>query len=377
MLVLATVLSALLALAAPPRAAQGGEAPVPGWRVHITPAGELFPALELSQRPGSGGGSGLVRVDIEAATSHGALVLTLATPGLRHPARLAIPAGAAGTQTLRPRLEWDPAALEGLGKPRRQSLVATLEGEGLPVQVRRLEVVVHPLDEALYYVREGRDAVDLGWAFAGYVDPHDPAVDALLAHARELAPGLDRLPARDRAEAIWRALEWRELRYAHGDPAIARGPVLWSQRVQPPGVTWHERRGSCIDASVLVASAFERMRLAPFILLVPGHALVGLDATGTEPLLLETTALGRLATPQENFAAALASGARQWRAALPHLRRGGGPDYARIDIATARRYGIMPLRSGAATAAGNAAARLQSRRATPPEASIRRDARIQ
>jgi hypothetical protein len=348
MLVLATVLCALLALPLPLLAAHGGEAAAPAWRVHITPAGELFPALELSQRPGVAGGSGLVRVDIEAATAHGALVLTLETAGLRHPARLAIPAGAAGTQTLRPRLEWDPAALEELDRPRRQPLVATLEGAGRPAQVRRLEVLVHPLDEALYYVREGRDAVDLGWAFAGYVDPHDPAIDALLARARELAPGLERLPARNRAEAIWRALEWRELRYAHGDPAIARGPVLWSQRVQPPHLTWHARRGSCIDASVLVASALERMGLAPFILLVPGHALVGLDAAGAEPLLLETTALGRLATPQENFAAALASGARQWRAALPHLRRGGGPDYACIDIAPARRYGIMPLRSGVA-----------------------------
>lgn len=319
------------------------------WQVAVTPAGELFPALELSQAR-VGDGSGLLRVRIAASVTAQPLRLTIDTPGLRAPAVVEIPPAtpAEGPLTVRPRLDWDPVALHGLGGVRRQPLRATLEGPALAPETRTLEVRLHPLDEALYYARDGGDRVDLGWAFAAFVDPADAAVDAILASARTLDPRFDATGtgALRQAGAVWAALERQGLRYADEDPALARGPLLWSQRVRRPGAVWRERRANCLDGSVLIASVLERLGLEPFIVLLPGHALVGFDASGRAPVVLETTLLGAPQTPAANFAAARRAGHARWRDSMAKLDGRHGPDYARVDIGTARRYGIMPLSAG-------------------------------
>ena len=73
-------------------AAAGPAAHAFDWQVEITPAGELFPALELSQAPRRtpvpGGGNGLVSVRISGSDLPPTLHLEVETPGLRRPARV-------------------------------------------------------------------------------------------------------------------------------------------------------------------------------------------------------------------------------------------------------------------------------------------------
>lgn len=347
-------------------AAAGPAAHAFDWQVEITPAGELFPALELSQAPRRtpvpGGGNGLVSVRISGSDLPPTLHLEVETPGLRRPARVSAARSAASRAVLelQPRLEWDVAALRGLHAVRRQSMRFTLDG-----QTRSIEVRLHPLDDALYFVREGRDRVDLGWAFAGYVDPHDPVVDEVLALARAIDPRFDadgkpRDAGADvaRVAAVWAALERRGLRYARGDPALGRGPAAYSQRVRLLGEIWDGRRANCIDSSVLIASVLERLGLRTYIVLVPGHAFVGFEAGhgpgATE--YLETTLLGTPASAgapaRARFDAARRAGRARWRRVAAKLDGHHGPDYALIDIGTARAYGIIPLAvDGGGTAA--------------------------
>lgn len=352
---LATVIRALLcgacaALAAAPTAQ------ALDWSVDVTPAGELFPALQLSQpaRTGDGGGDGLVGVHVRG---DGALPprlrLRIDTPGLRAPAIIeATPAAGVTQLDLHPRLDWDVEALHALAAPRRQTLVATLEADGV-AETRRTDVRLHALDDAPYYVREGAERVDLGWVFAAYVDPRDPVVDEVLASARAIDPGFDaagRGAAADRRRvaAVWAALERHGVRYAAGDPALSRGPVVWSQRVRAPSASWRERRASCIDGSVLIASVLERIGVQALIALVPGHAFVGFRSDGPSPqsLFLETTLLGTrhgTTTAASSYAAALAAGHARWRRAAARLDGRHAPDYALLDIGRARAYGIIPL----------------------------------
>lgn len=135
------------------------------------------------------------------------------------------------------------------------------------------------------------------------------------------------------------------MRYDSRDPALGRGPVVWSQRVRPPSTSWRERRASCIDGSVLIASVLERIGLQPLIVLVPGHAFVGFRArAGAAASFLETTLLG--ATPARttsSFPAALAAGRSRWRRAAARLDGRHAPDYALLDIGRARAYGIIPI----------------------------------
>jgi hypothetical protein len=322
------------------------------WQVDLTPDGELFPALQLSQ-PVQGSGNGLLAVRVAGERMPAHVRVRVDTPGLRVPAVIDADTHAAPLR-VRPRLDWDLGALRALRAPRRQSLRVTLDGPGIAAQTRVLDVRLHPLDDALYFVREGRERVDLGWAFAGYVDPDDATIDAVLALARAGEPGFDdghgAAAVRRRVGAIWRALERHGLRYAAGDPALSRGPTIYSQRVRLLADAWRERRANCIDGSVLIASALERIGVPAVIALVPGHAFVGFRAGGAQATTeyLETTLVG-----SAGFARALDAGRARWRAVAARMDGRHAPDYALIDLATARRYGIRPLlRAEAAAGAG-------------------------
>jgi len=349
-----------------------------GWQIDITPGGELFPVLDLSQTPRPadwtvGGGSGLVAVRVTGDSAR-PLRLRVETDGLRTPAIVDATIDRAGIAVeLRPRLDWDRAALRALTAPRPQILRLTLETPDMPAQVREIPVRLHPLDDALYYVREGNDRVDLGWVFAAYVDPHDPVVDEVLALARDAGVDIDGsvdIDSRadtaaerlEQARAVWTALEKHGMRYAGGDPALSRGPSIYSQRVRLLADSWQRRRANCIDSSVLIASVLERLGIRSVIVLVPGHAFVGFytSARREHPEFLETTVLGMKPSGQAagspaaesaRFDTARAAGRARWNRIVPRLDQRHRPDYALIDIETARSYGIIPLAAAGAGAA--------------------------
>lgn len=330
------------------------------WNVDIAPDGEIFPVLDLSQATAAakgeaGDGSGLVAVRATTDVPR-ELRLTVETDGLAEPAMVEARTLRGGVPVeLRPRLVWDAAHLRGLAAPRVQPMRIRIEAKGLPAEVRELTVRVHPLDDALYYFREGRDRVDLGWVFAAYVDPHDAVVDAVLDLARDAgAPVDDDTGAADakldQVRAVWNALEAHGLRYAAGDPALSRGPNIYSQRVRLLAESWAERRANCIDSSVLIASVLERIGIRSFIVLVPQHAFVGFYAAENRgrPEFLETTLLGTDARhlprgAASSFDAARAAGRLHYNRVASRLDKAHRPDYALIDLETARAYGIVPL----------------------------------
>lgn len=334
-------------------------------RVELSPAGEVFPALELSQSTAAGDatvGNGLLRIHVEGDGHERALRVTVDTPGLIAPS--VIDTRVRDRTALRPRLEWDVDALRTLASARRQTLLVTIEREGLPILTRQLEVRVHPLDEALYFVREGDARIDLGFAFAAWVDPHDAVVDEMLALAGdealpERAPDRSREARLRQARAIWNALERRGLRYSSDGAGISQGPVIYSQRVRLLAQSWNDRVANCLDGSVLIASALERLGMRTLLVLVPGHAFVGFytDDEANHAEFLETTLLGQRGGA--DFDAARRAGMQSYRRAAAKLDGRHRPHYAVVDISTARSYGIMPIaagwRAGTVGAAGDPA----------------------
>lgn len=376
---IALFLSGLLAACA----ASAGE---PDWSVRVTPFEQVFPALELSQarRDGAspaarhefafGDGSGLVAVRVRARHAGERVSLTVEAVGLDAPARVEGVLRQAGRDyELRPPLAWNPAQLRSREAPSRVELRFTLRRDDAPADTRTLSASLRPLSEALYFVRDGRDTVDLSWIFAAYVDERDAVVDDVLdsasksgivdkfdGYAGASADGVYR-----QVWALWQALAARGIRYSAADPGIARGPRVFSQRVRLLEQTWADRSATCIDGSVLIASALQRIGLRPFLVLVPGHAFVGfhLDASGDRSAYLETTVLGappprlsslpafaadfdaetaaRLGIAQ--FSAALTLGSRRYNQAAQRFDARHRPDYALIDIGAARAFGIAPI----------------------------------
>jgi hypothetical protein len=377
--VIVALLSGLFAACA----ARGGE---PDWSVRVTPFDQVFPALELSQArrdaaaPAGrrefafGEGSGLVAVRVRSHHAGERVSLTVEAAGLDVPARVAGVMRKSGRDyDLRPPLAWNAGQLRGADAPRRVELRFALQRDDTAVETRSLSVSLRPLSEALYFVRDGADTVDLSWIFAAYVDEHDAVVDEALGsaiksgivdkfdgYAAASADGVYR-----QVWAVWQALAARGIRYSAADPGIARGPRVFSQRVRLLEQTWSDRSATCIDGSVLIASALQRIGLRPFLVLVPGHAFVGfhLDADGDRAAYLETTVLGAAPPPLAalpafasdfaadtaapldlaRFSAALTLGRRHFNQNAARFDARHRPDYALIDIGAARAFGIGPI----------------------------------
>jgi len=356
------------------------------WSVRVTPFGQVFPALELSQArrhaaPAPtdhvlGDGTGLIAVSLRAVHAGERVVLRVAAPGLASGAAYSATLAQAGARyELHPPLDWDAARLAAQTQAQPATLEFTLERDGSTLDTRRVEVTLRPLDEALYYVRDGADSVDLSWIFAAYVDEDGATVERVLdaALAARIVERFDGYASADddavyrQVWAVWQALTAHGIRYSGADPAIERGPREYSQRVRTLSETWRDRSANCIDGSVLIASVLQRIGLRSFLVLVPGHAFVGFytDADAQRAGFLETTLLGAdLPSPAHlpefargsqgaqsglaSFAAALAAGRAHHARVVRKLDGKHRPDYAVIDISAARAFGIRPIEADAA-----------------------------
>ena len=357
------------------------------FEVRVTPFNQIFPALDLSQglRPRGalradgdasviGEGSGLVAVRLIAARDNENVQLDIdAAPWLAAPTHFAATLAQQGhSYELRPAFAWNARELVAQSRREHIALDVRVQRDGQAAPVRRVAVDLRPLNEALYYVRDGRDSVDLAWIFAAFVNERDSVVDAVLDAAQEsgIVEKFNGYADNDadrvlrQAWAIWHALDQRGIHYSGADPGIDRGPRVYSQRVRFLADTWADRSANCIDGSALLASALQRIGLRSFLVLVPGHAFVGFytDSDAQHAAYLETTLLGRELPPLRelpayaagvsssahsaslaSFDAALRAGtARQARVAKK-LDGHHQPDYVVIDIATARELGIRPI----------------------------------
>ena len=356
----------------------------PDWTARVTPYDGIYLSLELSQTHRKetpvkaertlGGGSGLIAVSLKAAHDDEHVALTIDIPRFEHAGRFdaTLPRGGVDYE-LHPPLDWNEPQLRALTSPLPTRIAFSMQRDGHDAGKRDDDVTIHPLDEALYFVRDGADAVDLSWIFAAYVNEHDSVVDDIIAGAQASGivgdfngyDGADRDNVYRQVWAVWDALSARGIRYSNADPAIERGPKVFSQRVRFLRETWNDRSANCIDGSVLIASVLQRIGIRSFLVLVPGHAFIGFytDADAQRAAYLETTLLGASVgraqitpsfvddiapTPQNrislnSFAAALAAGRVRHARVAAKLDGRHRPDYAVIDIGAARAFGIQPI----------------------------------
>ncbi|HWR37338.1 MAG TPA: hypothetical protein VN622_15870 [Clostridia bacterium] len=204
-----------------------------------------------------------------------------------------------------------------------------------------------------------RSAGDMYWGrdfkyasfIASWVTPHDPKVEQVLSAAKEMTPKR-RLPgyeasrsvaAQERstytqARAIYRALQQKGISYVKSSLTFG-GHQDVSERVRMPGESLHQVSANCIDGAVMYASLFENLGMDPVVVLVPGHAYVGVRVAkrADKYLFLETSLTGRATFEQAVKSATLG------------LARVAPADIIRIGISEARLDGIYPMPSPAHT----------------------------
>ena len=198
-----------------------------------------------------------------------------------------------------------------------------------------------------------RAADDMYWGdhfkfapyIASWVTPHDPEVEMVLSRAKEFAP-LRRLPGYEewkdiasqekstltQARAIYRAVQTVGVSYVKSSLTFG-GNQNMSERVRMPSESLRGRSANCIDGVVLYASLFENLGMEPAVVLVPGHAYLGVrTARDSERYLYFDTAL----TGRADFEAAVTA-AEHGMGRIPESQ------ISMIRVEEARHAGIFPM----------------------------------
>jgi hypothetical protein len=214
----------------------------------------------------------------------------------------------------------------------------SLDGTVLYSQNR--PVLIHPGSD-IYWGRQFANAQ----VAARWVTPHDPAVLELISQARRHLPdsrmtgyaGSGSLrevakQVREQSQAIFQAMQESGISYVNS--LFVMGDYFGeAQRVRLPRETLRLGAANCMDITVAFASAIENLDMQPLIVILPGHAIVGvrLGPNSDDILYLDLTVL-----PGGSFLAA-AQGARDLLRTTPTEKT------LVVDVSAARMLGLYPL----------------------------------
>jgi hypothetical protein len=135
----------------------------------------------------------------------------------------------------------------------------------------------------------------------------------------------------DAMQAAYDELQSRHIQYVN--VAFSFFDPTSTETVRWPAASLTDQAANCMDGSVLFASIFEALQLEPVVVIVTGHAFVGVrEAAGSSVVWpLETTLLGTAP-----FLNALVEGIAEYNS--PAVAR-----VAEIDIKAARLAGVTPI----------------------------------
>lgn len=235
-----------------------------------------------------------------------------------------------------------PAAYEN-GEIKRATLEVRALGPDAGLLFAQSRMVLMHGGSEIYWGRRFANAQ----VAARWVTPHDPSVLALVAQARKYAPrgrlGGYNGPAgpaievqvRTQARALFRALQRAGISYV-SSLFVMGEHVGQAQRIRLPAETLRLQSANCMDVSVAFAAAAENVGLQPLLIIVPGHALVGVRLQRGSPgvLYLDLTVL-----PDGSFESAEARAAA-W------MRKTPAGKVLAVDVAATRALGLYPLPRG-------------------------------
>jgi hypothetical protein len=184
--------------------------------------------------------------------------------------------------------------------------------------------------------------------FAAMVTPNDPSVEELIRKAANYTEsGIiwsgygdhvddDDGGVYDRLQALWQAEGEYDLIYISTWVSFAPGAV---QRIRLPAEVLEQHSGNCIELAMLYAAAAEAMDLEAALILIPGHAYVGIrtDQQNANYYFVETTMIGR-----NTFSEAVDRASAEFNETMPHLEAQES-GYGWVKIWDAREHGILPL----------------------------------
>ncbi len=273
-----------------------------------------------------------------------------------------------------PRIKYDYSALA----QNKQSVPLTVHysveiGED-DAEEQTVTGTLRSINDCPFTIGQGKDAVDVSFTFAAYVNEQHPYVEKILREALDLGivdsftgyQSGDPKEVYRQAYALWDALTERDVRYADITVMAAENQVVSSQHVRLIDESINNAQANCVDGSVLLASLLRKIGIEPVLVFIPRHCYLGfyVDGDGKQLALIETTLLGSQ-PPDElpkvaalkgvvdaehkesdswgTFVSAIATGTADFAANRKNFAAANDPDYQLVPIAPARKQGILPI----------------------------------
>ncbi len=262
-------------------------------------------------------------------------------------------------------------------QPMPETITFRLKMNGQLIGEKKKVIQVRSIGDCLFGVKG--IPIDFSFMFASYVNENHPQIDQILKWALDTGivknfGGYQGSSDQVRREiaAIWAALQERGFRYTSITTSSAYSDTVYSQNVRFVGESLANSQANCVDGSVLFASIFRKIGLETFLILVPGHCFVGVWTDKEHYSCIETTLLGNMdrknylndkdalsrllggltGVSTKNQASlwaynqAESVGAVEFKKAHSFLFQNPktDPRYQVIDIQSARKMGVMPIK---------------------------------
>ena len=247
-----------------------------------------------------------------------------------------------------PVLKYEYGKLLSLHQTVPETLTVKVSLDGKPAGEESLRMQIRPINEVLFGFEDEDGFTDMSWTFAAYVNENHPFIDEILREALNLGimssfAGYQKDPksVRDEIKAIWQALKKRGFSYSNITTTSSGEDNVYTQHVRLMGEALKTAQANCVDGSVLLASILRKLGLRVYLVAVPGHMFlaVDLDEEGKETIGIETTMLA-----DSTLTEAIREADNQIKAAGDKFEDPDSIEYQMIDIDSARRMGVIPIR---------------------------------
>lgn len=368
--------------------AQSQEAftPLVGWDKQCFPSfiiGTAAMKLEGITAPTDslGDPNGLLGISLAAPADNTEIDVTIECPPFAAASRFVGKLPKSGTTySVYPKMNYDYNALSQCTQVTPVNVVFRVQLNAEPILEKTVTMIVRPVNDCPLKIRVGDQVFDRSFTFATYVNEQHPFTDRLLREALDIGvvdqfdgyQGKSEEAVLRQVYAIWDLLVARDVRYSSITTTSSDSEHILSQNVRLLEDTINNQQANCVDGSVLLVSLLRKIDIESFLVLVPGHCYVGfyLDPEHTKVMAIETTLLGsEVETPETvsellesaveedlrdeyswaSYVQALETGTQHWLESQEKFNDADQIDYRVIDVAAARKLGVlpMPFRSGA------------------------------
>jgi len=238
---------------------------------------------------------------------------------------------------------------------------------------KTVTVTLHSVNDCLFGVQESEDeTTDYSWLFAAYVNENHPWVDRILKEALKtgIVSAFDGYQAKSSEDvllqifAIWNVMQRRGMKYSDVTTTAAESEGVYSQHVRLFDQAVEASQANCVDGSVLLGALLRKIGLSASLVVVPGHMFLAVDLDDETTIGIETTLMGEknletIDTKKfpsfeklservqdeawDSFEGAIAAGTESLEKAADEIQS-DNLEYQLIDLAEARRMGILPIR---------------------------------